>query len=142
MSQTAIFWPMIALTFLICCVYAVLFLRRQQALSTGQATPRDFKLPLKEPEASVTAIRNLMNLYELPMLFYVVCLSLYAVKGATLLAVILAWLFRGNRAWPTRCVHITSNRLRLRQPLFVVGFILNGALWVMLALHLAVPPVV
>ncbi len=140
MSQTAIFWPMIALTFLICCVYAVLFLRRQQALSTGQATPRDFKLPLKEPEASVTAIRNLMNLYELPMLFYVVCLSLYAVNGATLLAVILAWLFVASRIAHT-IVHITSNRLRLRQPLFLVGFILNGALWVLLALHLALPPV-
>lgn len=139
MSQTAIFWPMIALTFLICCVYAVLFLRRQQALSTGQATPRDFKLPLKEPEASVTAIRNLMNLYELPMLFYVVCLSLYAVNGATLLAVILAWLFVASRIAHT-IVHITSNRLRLRQPLFLVGFILNGALWVLLALHLALPP--
>ncbi|PSH70761.1 hypothetical protein CU102_01545 [Phyllobacterium brassicacearum] len=140
MSQTAIFWPMIALTFLICCVYAVLFLRRQQALAIGQATPHDFKLPLKEPEASVTAIRNLMNLYELPTLFYVVCLSLYAVNGATLLAVILAWLFVAARAVHT-IVHITSNRLRLRQPLFLVGFILNGALWVLLALHLALPPV-
>lgn len=140
MSQTAIFWPMIALTFLICCVYAVVFLRRQQALSTGQATPHDFRLPLKEPEASVTAIRNLMNLYELPMLFYVVCLSLYAVNGATLLAVIVAWLFVASRFAHT-FVHITSNRLRLRQPLFLIGFILHGVLWVMLALHLAVPPV-
>ncbi|MBZ9654164.1 MAPEG family protein [Phyllobacterium lublinensis] len=140
MSQTAIFWPMIALTFLICCIYAVVFLRRQQALSTGQATPHDFRLPLKEPEASVTAIRNLMNLYELPMLFYVVCLSLYAVNGATLLAVIVAWLFVASR-FAHSFVHVTSNRLRLRQPLFLIGFILNGVLWVMLALHLAVPPV-
>ena len=110
MSQTAIFWPMIALTFLIYCVYAVLMLRRRQAVVSGQASARDFKLPLKEPDASVATVRNLINLYELPMLFYVVCLSLYAVNGATLLAVILAWCFVATRVVHT-CVHITSNRL-------------------------------
>ena len=141
MSQTAIFWPMIALTFLIYCVYAVLMLRRRQAVLSGQASARDFKLPFKEPEASVATVRNLINLYELPMLFYVVCLALYAVNGATLLAVIIAWCFVAMRVAHT-CVHITSNRPALRQPIFVLGFILNGALWVMLALHLAVPPVV
>ncbi|NTS30408.1 MAPEG family protein [Phyllobacterium sp. BT25] len=140
MSQTAIFWPMIALTFLICCVYAVVFLRRREAVISGQARPSDFRLPLNEPEASVKAIRNLINLYELPVLFYVVCLSLYVVNGANILAVVLAWLFVVSRVAHT-IVHITSNRLRLRQPLFMVGFILNGALWVMLALHLALPPV-
>jgi len=141
MSQIAIFWPMIALTFLIYCVYAVLLLRRRQAVVTGQASAKDFKLPLNEPDASAATVRNLMNLYELPMLFYVVCLALYAVNGATLLAVVLAWCFVATRIVHT-CVHLTSNRLRLRQPIFVLGFILNGALWVMLALHLAVPPVV
>jgi hypothetical protein len=141
MSQTAIFWPMIALTFLIYCVYAVLFLRRRHAVLTGQASARDFKLPLKEPEVSVAAVRNLTNLYELPMLFFVVCLALYAVNGATLLAVVIAWCFVATRIVHT-FVHLTSNRLALRQPVFVLSFILNGALWVMLALHLAVPPVV
>jgi len=141
MSQTAIFWPMIALTALIYAVYFVVFVRRREAVISGQATPRDFKLPLKEPEASVTAIRNLINLYELPMLFYVVCLSLYAVNGATFLAVVVAWLFVVTRIAHT-IIHVTSNRLRLRQPIFAIGFILNGVLWVMLALHLAVPPVV
>jgi hypothetical protein len=139
MSQTAIFWPMIALTLLIYVVYALLMLRRREAVISGQASPRDFKLPLKEPEASATAIRNLINLYELPMLFYVACLALYAVNGSSFLAVLLAWLFVAARIAHT-FVHVTSNRLSLRQPLFVIGFILNGALWGLLALHLAVPP--
>ncbi len=140
MSQTAIFWPMIALTLLIYVVYALLMLRRREAVTSGQASSRDFKLPLKEPEASAATIRNLINLYELPMLFYVVCLALYAVNGSSFLAVLLAWLFVAARIAHT-FVHVTSNRLSLRQPLFVFGFILNGALWVILALHLAVPPI-
>ncbi len=37
MSQTQIFWPMITLTFLIYCVYLLLFLRRRRAVMSGQA---------------------------------------------------------------------------------------------------------
>ncbi|PSH63898.1 MAPEG family protein [Phyllobacterium sophorae] len=139
MSQTAIFWPMIALTALIYLVYALVLLRRRKAVTSGQASRRDFKLPLNEPEASVTAIRNLINLFELPMLFYVVCLALYAVNGATLLAVIVAWCFVAMRIAHT-LVHVTTNRLRLRQPIFAIGCALNGMLWILLALHIAVPP--
>ncbi|UXN63275.1 hypothetical protein N8E89_11580 [Phyllobacterium sp. A18/5-2] len=37
MSQTAIFWPMIALTALIYLVYALVLLRRRKAVTSGQA---------------------------------------------------------------------------------------------------------
>ncbi|UXN63276.1 MAPEG family protein [Phyllobacterium sp. A18/5-2] len=73
------------------------------------------------------------------MLFYVVCLALYAVNGATLLAVIVAWCFVAMRIAHT-LVHVTTNRLRLRQPIFAIGCALNGMLWILLALHIAVPP--
>ncbi len=141
MSQTAIFWPMIALTALIYIVYGLVFLRRMAAVSSGQASARDFKVPVKEPEASATVIRNLINLYELPVLFYAVCISLYVVNGASFLAVIVAWLFVAARIAHT-FVHVTSNSLKLRQPIFTIGYILNGVLWVMLALHLAIPATV
>lgn len=140
MSQTQIFWPMIALTFLIYCVYLLLFLRRRRAVISGQAKIQEFVIPINEPEISVTTIRNLNNLYEVPMLFYVVCLSLYAVNGVSYLAVVIAWLFVGARLAHT-LIHVTTNRLRYRQPIFTLGFILNGILWVILALHLLLPPV-
>ncbi|QND52061.1 hypothetical protein HB779_09185 [Phyllobacterium sp. 628] len=138
MSQTAIFWPLIALTALVYIVYLLIFLRRRDAIKLGQASARDFRLPLNEPEASVTVIRNLNNLYELPVLFYAVCISLCVVNGVSFLAVVVAWLFVAARVAHT-LVHVTSNRLRLRQPIFTIGFILNGILWVILALHLAIP---
>lgn len=139
MSPTAIFWPMIALTFLIYCVYALLFIRRRQSVISGQAKIQEFIIPTKEPEISATTIRNLNNLYEVPMLFYVVCLSLYAVNGVSFLAVLIAWLFVGMRIAHT-LIHVTSNRLRYRQPIFTLGFILNGILWIILAMHLLLPP--
>jgi len=124
---------------LIYCVYALLFIRRRQSVVSGQAKIQEFIIPTKEPEISATTIRNLSNLYEVPMLFYVVCLSLYAVNGVSFLAVLIAWLFVGMRIAHT-LIHVTSNRLRYRQPIFTLGFILNGILWIILAMHLLLPP--
>jgi hypothetical protein len=139
MSQTMIFWPMIALTFLIYCVYALLLVRRRQAVISGQARAQEFRLPVNEPEKSATTVRNLGNLYEVPMLFYVACLSLYAVNGVSYFVVVVAWLFVGARLAHT-LIHVTTNRLSYRQPVFTLGFILNGILWFCLALHLLLPP--
>jgi hypothetical protein len=135
-GSTAIFWPMIAQTLLIFIVYAVASNRRTAAVRRGEAKASDYRVPAAEPAASATAIRNLANQFELPVLFYVVCLSLYVTNGANYIAVVLAWLFVLARAVHA-FVHLTSNDLRLRRPAFVVGFVLVGVLWLWLAIHLA-----
>jgi hypothetical protein len=51
------------------------------------------------------------------------------------LALVLAWLFIATRyvhAW----VHLTSNRLRHRNPAFVAGAVVLALLWIYFALHL------
>ncbi|PRD43004.1 hypothetical protein C5748_12320 [Phyllobacterium phragmitis] len=135
MSQTAIFWPMIAQTGLIFVIYLIGSVRRLQAVKSGAARAGDYKLPFTEPAPSATVIRNLTNQFELPVLFYVVCLSLYVLNGATLVAVLLAWAFVVSRILHA-AVHITSNDLRLRRPLFIVGFVINALMWVWLAVWL------
>lgn len=135
-GSTAIFWPMIAQTLLIFVVYIVLSNRRVGAVRRGDAKANDYLVPNVEPAASATAIRNLSNQFELPVLFYVVCLALYITNGANYIAVALAWLFVLARVVHA-FIHLTSNELRLRRPAFIAGFILVGALWVWLAIHLA-----
>lgn len=135
MSQTAIFWPMIVQTGLIFIIYLISSVRRLNAVRTGAARAGDYKLPFTEPVPSATAIRNLANQFELPVLFYVVCLSLYVLNGATLVAVVLAWVFVVSRILHA-AVHVTSNDLSLRRPLFIVGFIVNALLWVWLVIWL------
>ncbi|PYE90457.1 MAPEG family protein [Phyllobacterium leguminum] len=135
MSQTAIFWPMIVQTGLIYVIYYLSSVRRLGAVKSGAARAGDFKLPFTEPAPSATAIRSLANQFELPVLFYVVCLSLYVLNGATLIAVLLAWAFVITRILHA-AVHVTSNDLRLRRPLFLAGFAINALLWVWLAVWL------
>ena len=135
MNQTAIFWPMLAQVALVFGVYGVLFLRRRQAVTEGSATSAQFRDNRDEPRQSLSARNNLANQFELPTLFYPACLGLYGVGAADLTAVVLAWLFVVTR-YLHAAVHLTSNSLRYRSPVFGLGYVVLGAMWLWLALHL------
>lgn len=136
MNQTAIFWPMLLQVLLIYVVYLVLAVRRYGAVRNGDARGRDFKVRGSEPERSATAVASVSNQFELPVLFFAVCLSLYVTNGANLLTVILAWLFvltRYAHAW----VHLTSNSIGWRSRLFQLGCVILAVMWIWFALHIA-----
>lgn len=134
-SSTAIFWPMLAQVLLTYVVYVVMSSRRIRAVKAGSAKVSDFKVPSIEPEPSATAARNLTNQFELPVLFFAACLSLFVTGGAGLVAVVVAWAFvlaRVVHAW----VHMTSNRIKTRRMLFTLGLFINLVQWLLLAVHI------
>jgi hypothetical protein len=133
MNQTAIFWPMIAHVALVFGIYFLMFFRRKAAVQAGSTTVSQFRENTKEPTESLFVRNSLANQFELPMLFHVVCLALYAVQAADVVAVVLAWLFVVSR-YLHAFIHVTSNRIRYRQPAFSLGFLLLGIMWVWLAL--------
>ena len=135
MTGTAILWPMIAHAGLVVALYALLGLRRGAAVKAGKARVSQFRENLNEPEDSLFARNSLSNQFELPVLFHVVCLALFATDGAGAWAVAVAWLFAASR-YVHAFVHVTSNRIRHRQPAFTAGFAALIALWGMLAVHL------
>jgi hypothetical protein len=135
MSPTAIFWPMVAHVALICAIYVLLAARRRNAVNSGAARSSQFKTRTNEPAESASVSANLMNQFELPVLFYVVCLALFATNGVSHVAVVLAWLFVLAR-YLHAFIHVTSNNLRYRSPAFATGFLVLVALWSWFALHL------
>lgn len=137
-ANTAIFWPMIAQTALIFCIYLLMSRRRVGAVRAGTAKPQDYWVPSIEPAPSATAARNLINQFELPMLFYIVCILFNITAGATWLVLAVAWLFVVSRCLHA-FVHVTSNRLMLRRRLFMFGFACVVVLWVLFAVHIAFP---
>ncbi|HHZ08608.1 MAG TPA: hypothetical protein GX405_07490 [Rhizobiales bacterium] len=136
MTPTAIFWPMLAHVLLVYIVYVVLSMRRRASVRSGEARAAQFKLRGAEPESSLTVSANLMNQFELPVLFHVLCLALFATGGVGAVALALAWIFIALR-YAHAYVHLTSNRLRLRSPLFQLGAAVLGLAWIWFALHLA-----
>lgn len=135
MNQTTIFWPMLAHVLLIYIVYGVLGRRRYVAIKSGEAKVSQYKARSTEPASCVSVASNLSNQFELPVLFYALCLTLHVTDGVNYLTLALMWIFVASRyfhAW----VHLTSNNLLLRSRSFFVGAVIILLGWIWLALHL------
>ncbi|MER9134873.1 MAPEG family protein [Mesorhizobium sp. M0830] len=135
MNQTTIFWPVLAHVLLIYIVYVVLGRRRYGAVRSGEAKPSQYQARSTEPSSSSAVAANLINQFELPVLFYVLCLMLHLTNGVNYLTLALMWIFVASRyfhAW----IHLTSNHLLLRSRSFSFGAVVLLLGWIWLALHL------
>ncbi len=133
---TAMFWPMIAHVFLIFALYILLLYRRKNQTLTNRDAVLKYRETGQEGRESYLVNRNIANQFELPVLFYAICVLLYITDADNVVTVFLAWLFVASR-YAHSFVHVTSNRLRLRAPLFAFGFALLVFLWGCLAIWLA-----
>ena len=80
--------------------------------------------------------RNLMNLLELPVLFYVVCLAFYVTGKLDAAALYLAWAYVGLRAAHS-VIHLTYNNVFHRLSAFAASNVVLVALWIHWAVALA-----
>lgn len=135
MKQTAIFWPMIGHVLLVFLIYGLLSLRRKAAVMSGNAKISQFRENQNEPAQSLFVRNALGNQFELPVLFHIACLSLYVTQGVGTVSLAMAWVFVVSRYAHT-AIHVTSNRIRYRQPAFIAGFVMVFVLWILLALQL------
>lgn len=136
MNQTAILWPMVAHALLVFIVYGVLGVRRTRAVTSGEAKVNQFKNRTQEPDSSFTAANNIMNQFEAPTLFHIVCLALYVTAGVSTAVVTFAWLFIVAR-YVHAYIHLTSNRVKYRSWSFRTSLGMILLLWVWFTLHLA-----
>ena len=77
-----------------------------------------------------------MNLLELPMLFYVVCVVLYVTGGAPRQGIDVAWAYVGLRIVHS-LIHLTYNRVLHRLFAFTLSNIALVSLWVIAGVHVA-----
>jgi hypothetical protein len=78
--------------------------------------------------------RNYMNLLELPVLFYVACLLLFATGGASSAALGCAWAYVGLRIVHSG-IHLTYNHVLHRLAVFALSNVVLVALWVLAGLQ-------
>ncbi len=57
-------------------------------------------------------------------------------EADNLVAVVLAWIFVASR-YLHAFIHVTSNNLRYRSPLFACGYVVLGAMWMWVAAWMA-----
>lgn len=130
LERTAILFPMIALAALTFAVLLLVPLRRFRAGIAGQVRFDDFRYGESErvpPEVGIPN-RNLMNLLELPLLFYVAGLLYLVIGRVDEYALALAWLYVGLRLVHS-AIHVTYNRVRHRLIAFALSNVALVMLW-------------
>lgn len=84
---------------------------------------------------SVQAADNYRNLFEMPVLFYAVCVLLVVLNKADSTFVTLAWLFVALR-YAHSAIHCSYNNVNHRFLAFGTSTVLVWAMWARLALQL------
>jgi hypothetical protein len=138
MSIQAMLMPVfaqVALTFVLLFWMQVLRLR---AIRLGQVPAQS--VALREPNwpARVIQIANAFhNQLETPLLFYVLILLAMVTRTADSILLVLSWLFVVSR-FVHAYIHVTSNRIAHRTPVFLVGAIGLALMWIIVAARLTI----
>jgi hypothetical protein len=130
MNQHAIFLPMGALVLLTFLVLILIPIRRIAAGRRGQIKTDDFKYGESATVPGHVSIpnRNYMNLLELPMLFYVVCLMFHSLGLVDEIALVLAWLYVALRVLHS-AIHLSHNNVIHRLFAFTASNVVLGVMW-------------
>jgi hypothetical protein len=103
---------------------------RVTVIRSGAVHPRDIALRQPNWPPRVTQIANAAhNQLELPMLFYVLTILSIITRHADFLFVVLAWIFVLTRLAHVY-VHVTSNRISKRGPVFGIGLLVLAIMWI------------
>jgi hypothetical protein len=121
-KQEAIFGPFFATVLLTFAVWVYMYVRRIRFITSLRISPKDLAIPGKLAQISPPEVSNpsdnFKNLFEIPVIFYVLVLYLYATKQVDFLYVNAAWIFVTFRFLHS-IVHCTFNLIMLRFYLYL-----------------------
>lgn len=116
-------WPMATQILLTILVFIPLAIRKKQAIKAGKADLSRTALDNSAwPDDVVLVSNNIQNQFQIPVLFYTLCLSFTLMGWSSWLILTLAWCFSITRI-AHAYVHITSNYIPYRMGLFSLGLI-------------------
>jgi hypothetical protein len=129
MSVMEVLLPVFVQVILTFYVAFVLAYHRVSAVRSGEL--RGKKIALREPnwpDRTRQYENNYLSQFELPVLFYVLMVLLLITRQADFIQMTLAWIFVVSRI-AHGYVHLTSNRINLRGPLFGIGLFVLTIMW-------------
>jgi hypothetical protein len=129
---------MFAMVVLTAVVLATLFRSRVGAVRRGLVSADYFRIyqGAVEPESSAKSARHFTNLFEAPVLFYVVCLAAMITHFTGAAMQVLAWVYVAARTVHAY-IHLGGNRLRHRIRAYFFSWFVLFAMWVYLAAAVA-----
>ena len=131
MQRTEILLPFIGVILLTLVVWLYMYFRRIFYLRRERVDLRTVDTPEKAaavvPADVSLASHNLRNLFELPVIFYAICLYLFVSDSVDRIHLLAAWWFFAFRVIHS-LIHCSYNKVEHRFAAYVLAAI---ALWVM-----------
>jgi hypothetical protein len=141
MPAKLMLYPLLAM-FLLTCVVAATMLRRRISFYKANRVHPQKTATSAQMAATITDSRaadNFRNLFETPVMFYVVVLAVASAGLVNIAYLVLAWAYVA-----ARCLHsyiqCTSNVVMHRFYAFAASCALLISIWLMLACQLLVVP--
>jgi hypothetical protein len=138
MNQAAIFYPIAAMVLLVVVVECFIIRERMDEMKTRQigfdkvATSTQMNLVL----VNTRAADNFKNLFEMPVLFYVLCLALYMTQSVSQGFLWTAWAYVVLRVLHS-FIHIGYNNVIQRFSVFALSMWVVVGMWAVFVWQLA-----
>lgn len=131
MSQTWILYPLFAMVLLTLFVAFRMLLLRIKAVRGGSLTVGYFRLNEggEVPGDLARATQHYDNLFEMPVLFYLIAVVIFITSSVDILFVILAWSYVACRIGHAY-VHMTYNNVIHRKNVFLLGVTVIYSMWI------------
>ena len=124
MNRNLIFAPILVQVLLTLTVYIVLVFAKVRAMKAGIVDmARRALYDDAWPEGVMKINNNIRNQFELPVLFYVVSIALWALDAVGIIVLAAAWLFAVSRIVHAY-VHIVPNYVPVRRHVFTFGWLM------------------
>lgn len=123
MNKNLILLPILLQVFTTLLAYSLLRIRKNQASASGQVD--EARKALHDdawPDRVLQINNNIRNQFELPVLFYVLALMLWALNAVSAWALGLAWVFSLSRIVHL-AIHAGPNRVPPRRAVFTLGLV-------------------
>lgn len=132
MTGSEIFHPFLALLIVTMLVWFYMYYHRLSYIFRNKVDPQSLTAGIVNeadlPANLVYPSNNLKNLFELPVLFYALCLYLFVTGSVDAVYVACAWAFVIFRALHS-AIHCTVNIVKLRFAAYAVASVM---LWFMI----------
>jgi hypothetical protein len=131
-----IFLPAIVQVYLVIWLYLLLANRKKKAMLEGRVDEARRSLDEDAWPDDVRQVNNaIRNQFELPVLFYLCCLLLWALELVNPFTLAMACAFVLTRIWHA-VIHTGSNYVPMRRKVFALGAILLLVLYFLITYRL------
>ena len=131
MPAKYIFYPCFALVLLTMVVWFTMLVRRAAHMRRHSIVPNDMPTrELADAKFGTAQIpnNNLMNLFEIPVLFYVATMAIYVLQLVDVYYVCLSWVFVALR-YLHSLIHLSYNNVLHRGLPYLVSTTLLWLIW-------------